>query len=268
MTAFSIKDFNVSYGKRQIIHSLSMDGFIPGQVVAVLGSNGCGKSSLLKALAGLVHSTGQFMLDGRDLATLPHAERAALIGYLPQNLPEELHLTVLESILAASSVSSAGLSADIGKAAAIEQVCSLLESLGIAHLGMHYLDQLSGGQRQLVGLAQTIIRQPRLLLLDEPLSALDMNYQFHVMELIRRETRARQLTSLIVLHDINVALRHCEQVMVIKQGHLLAYGEPHQVLTPELLAQAYGVQTRLEYCSRGLPFLLVDGLEQSSLATL
>ncbi|MDP1335093.1 ATP-binding cassette domain-containing protein, partial [Klebsiella pneumoniae] len=79
---------------------------------------------------------------------------------------------------------------------------------GIDHLAMSYLDQLSGGQKQLVGLAQSLILQPRLLLLDEPLSALDLNYQFHVMDRVRRETRRRNIVTLVVVHDINIALRH------------------------------------------------------------
>ncbi|MEJ1803511.1 ATP-binding cassette domain-containing protein, partial [Escherichia coli] len=84
---------------------------------------------------------------------------------------------------------------------------------GIASLALHYLDQLSGGQRQLVGLAQSLIRHPDLLLLDEPLSALDLNYQFHVMDVVRRETRRRNMVTVVVVHDINIALRHSEYVL-------------------------------------------------------
>ncbi|WP_163199305.1 ATP-binding cassette domain-containing protein, partial [Citrobacter freundii] len=91
-------------------------------------------------------------------------------------------------------------------------VIDLLEQLGISHLAMRYLDELSGGQKQLVGLAQSLIRRPSLLLLDEPLSALDLNYQFHVMELIARETKKRNMITVVVVHDINIALRHGEHV--------------------------------------------------------
>ncbi len=136
----------------------------------------------------------------------------------------------------------------------------LLKRLGIEHLSMHYLDQLSGGQKQLVGLAQALIRKPRLLLLDEPLSALDLNYQFHVMDLLAQETRESGLITLIVLHDLNVALRHSDHALLIQEGKLLGEGLPQQVITPPALARAYGVRARIEHCSQGIPQLLIDGL--------
>ena len=141
-----------------------------------------------------------------------------------------------------------------------EEVMALLRQLGIAHLAMSYLDQLSGGQKQLVGLAQSLIRQPRLLLLDEPLSALDLNYQFHVMDLVRRETRRRNIVTLVVVHDINIALRHADHVLMLKAGQLLGDGTPATVITPETLAAVYGVRGRIEPCSQGVRQVIIDGL--------
>ena len=93
-------------------------------------------------------------------------------------------------------------------------------------LALHYLDALSGGQKQLVGLAQALIRRPRVLLLDEPLSALDLNYQFHVMQLLRQETRQYGLISVIVLHDLNAALQHADRAVLIHQGRLAGPARP------------------------------------------
>ena len=132
--------------------------------------------------------------------------------------------------------------------------------LGIEHLALRYLDQLSGGQKQLVGLAQSLIRQPSLLLLDEPLSALDLNYQFHVMDLVRRETRKRNIITVVVVHDINIALRHGDNVLMLKDGQLIADGKPEEVITAESLAKVYGVKGRIERCSQGTPQILIDGL--------
>lgn len=125
---------------------------------------------------------------------------------------------------------------------------------------MSFLDQLSGGQKQLIGLAQSLIRQPDLLLLDEPLSALDLNYQFHVMDIVARETRLRNIVTLVVIHDINIALRHAEYATMLKNGALIASGRPDEVVTPANLATVYGVEGRVEYCSQGLPHVVVDGL--------
>lgn len=256
-----LQNLAVAYGKRQIIADLSVEGLAPGQVTALLGPNGSGKSTLLKALAGLARTThGRIVLDGHDLTSVSFATRARQVVYLPQSLPAAVHLRVFESVLVAANASemqSAREKLDVS------HVYALLERLGIAHLALRFLDQLSGGQKQLVGLAQALIRKPRLLLLDEPLSALDLNYQFHVMDLLGQETREHGLITVIVLHDINIALRHTDYALMIRDGNLIASGPPTAVVTPASLAQVYGVRGRIEQCSQGVSQVLIDGLQDA-----
>lgn len=250
----------LAYGKRVIVEDLSIQGLVPGTVTALLGPNGSGKSTLLKALAGLLPiARGRVQLDEQDLAQCTPAERARQLVYLPQSLPADVHLRVMESVLVAANASRVSESQ-----IDLTAILDLLDRLGIGGLAMHYLDQLSGGQKQLVGLAQALIRQPRLLLLDEPLSALDLNYQFHVMDLLRQVTRDQGLITLIVLHDLNIALRHSDQALLIQEGTLLAQGRPEAVITTDTLARAYGVQGRIEPCSRGTLQVLIDGLCEPS----
>lgn len=111
-----------------------------------------------------------------------------------------------------------------------------------------------------MGLAQSLIRHPDLLLLDEPLSALDLNYQFHVMDVVRRETRRRNMVTVVVVHDINIALRHSEHVLMLKDGKRVASGEPEKVITAESLAQVYNVRARVECCSQGRAQVVLDGV--------
>ncbi|WP_058913804.1 ABC transporter ATP-binding protein [Entomohabitans teleogrylli] len=255
MRGLQINHFTAGYPKRKVIADLSVPTLPRGKITVLLGPNGCGKSTLLRALAGLNQAHGELLLDGTDLMTLPFRQRAEKVVYLPQSLPQGVHLHVLESIVVAQRASGGRHSAE-GQA----QVMSLLEQLGISHLALNYLDQLSGGQKQLVGLAQSLIRRPSLLLLDEPLSALDLNYQFHVMDLVARETRARDIVTVVVVHDINIALRHAEHVLMLKEGRLVASGEPEAVITAGSLAEVYGVVGRIERCSRGTPQVLIDGL--------
>ncbi|WP_238914392.1 ABC transporter ATP-binding protein [Achromobacter insolitus] len=255
--ALSVQGLTAGYGRAEVLHALSIPDLPAGQVTALLGPNGSGKSTLLKALAGLVRvRAGSAPLDGRDLVRQSFGERARQVVYLPQGLPAAVHLRVFESVLVAAKAGD-------GPASPVDMqaIDRLLERLGIAHLALQYLDSLSGGQKQLVGLAQALIRHPRVLLLDEPLSALDLNYQFHVMRLLRQETREHGLISIIVLHDLNVALQHADRAVMIHDGRLHAAGLPADVITPASLAAVYGVQGRVEACSRGLRQVLIDGLE-------
>ncbi len=255
MDGLAIKGFHAGYPKRKIISNLNVPLLPRGKITVLLGPNGCGKSTLLRSIAGLNQAQGELWLNGTELLSQPFARRAEKVVYLPQSLPAGVHLHVLESIIVAQRASGAR-----GSATSEGEVMALLERLGIAHLALSYLDQLSGGQKQLVGLAQSLIRRPELLLLDEPLSALDLNYQFHVMDLVRRETSKRNIVTVVVVHDINIALRHGQHVLMLQNGGLIADGLPEEVITPESLAKVYGVRGRIERCSQGTPQVLIDGL--------
>ncbi|GKJ55615.1 iron ABC transporter ATP-binding protein [Klebsiella pneumoniae] len=227
LSGLSLSHFSAGYPRRKVIENLTVPHLPRGKITALLGPNGSGKSTLMRAMAGLGPCRGALGNDNR----LQHMQMHAAGGrHSPQRQ---------------------------------EEVMALLRQLGIAHLAMSYLDQLSGGQKQLVGLAQSLIRQPRLLLLDEPLSALDLNYQFHVMDLVRRETRRRNIVTLVVVHDINIALRHADHVLMLKAGQLLGDGTPAAVITPETLAAVYGVRGRIEPCSQGVRQVIIDGLVDS-----
>lgn len=250
-----IGDLHSGYRNKKIIAGLSTPLLPRGQITALLGPNGSGKSTLLRALADLNPAKGTLHLNGEDLMSLPSVTRAKKVVYLPQSLPQGVHLHALESVIVARRASGSASGHDVQK-----EAWEILNKLGVSHLAMSYLDQLSGGQKQLIGLAQSLIRQPDLLLLDEPLSALDLNYQFHVMDIVARETRRRNIVTVVVIHDINIALRHAEYALMLKNGALVASGVPGDVVTPANLATVYGVDGRVEYCSRGLPHVVVDGL--------
>lgn len=261
-----LEHIQVSYGRdKKVIRDLSTQHLLKhGEVTALLGPNGCGKSTLMKALAGLVRLTGRIYLDGKNIAQASFSERASQVVYMPQTLPPSVHLRVFESVLVADNASSLGGSG-LGalwqaRDDVLKRVHVLLEKLGIVHLAMFYLDELSGGQRQMVALAQALIRNPRLLLLDEPLSALDLNYQVHVMNLVRMFTQERQMVTLVVLHDINIALRDTDKALLLHPGQLYAQGSVRDVITPESLAQVYGVHARIESNVQGDAYVWVDGL--------
>ncbi|WP_066640018.1 ABC transporter ATP-binding protein [Bordetella sp. H567] len=254
-----IAGLRAGYGAREVIPGLTMAGLRPGRIAAVLGPNGSGKSTLLKAVAGLVPPRGgAIMLDGVDLARVAPRIRAQRVAYVPQDLPSAVHLRVLEAVLASGRAQASG-ARDTHRVTP-EMAQALLTRLDLGPLSLRYLDELSGGQRQLTGLALALIRRPRILLLDEPLSALDPRHQFQIMALLRRETVEQGLITVLVVHDINVALRHADRVIMLRDGALAADGAPAEAIAPATLEAVYGVRGRVEQCSLGLPYAIIDGI--------
>ncbi|MFJ1299027.1 ABC transporter ATP-binding protein [Pseudomonadota bacterium AL_CKDN230030165-1A_HGKHYDSX7] len=246
-SGLSLVDLHAGYGRREVLHGIDATGLAAGSVTALIGPNGSGKSTLLRAMAGLVPlSAGSVWLGDLRLDRLRPAERARHAMYMPQALPAGVHMTVLESVLAAGAAAGgAGASDGSDADGMLREAIALLGRLGIAGLANRTLAELSGGQRQMTGLAQALIRSPRLLLLDEPLSALDLNYQFHVMRLLARETRERGMVTVIVLHDLGMALNHTDHALLLQAGKLLARGAPQEVIVPARLREAYGVEARI-----------------------
>lgn len=252
--SLQIRALAVRRGGRSIIEGLDAAPFEPGSLTAVLGPNGAGKSTLIQALAGLLASQGRVELEGQNLSTLAPLQRSHQVGLLPQSLPEATGLVAYELLLGGVLASGAS------RAEAEQRIEEVLDRLDLRSLAMARLDTLSGGQRQMMALAQVLARRPRLMLLDEPTSALDLYWQLAVLEAVREDARRRGSIVLMALHDLDLALRHCDRVLVLASGAKLADGAPSQVLTPELLARVYGIDARVETCSHGMPRLLVDGL--------
>ncbi|QEA13054.1 ABC transporter ATP-binding protein [Comamonas flocculans] len=253
-----LQQISTGYARRPVLHDLSLERIAPGTLVALAGPNAVGKSTLLKAIAGLHPVQGRVLLDGIDLARLPPRERLRRVGYLPQALPQASSLVAYEAMLSSLHASRPGL----GRSQAEAAIEHTFATLGLKALALRPLNQLSGGQRQMIGLAQVLVRAPRLLLLDEPTSALDLRWQLLVLQAVHALVAQGQTLALMAVHDLNLALRFCQQVVVLGPGRpharMLAAGRPAGVLTPELLRAAYGVQARVERCSRGHPLVLAD----------
>lgn len=252
--SLTIQSMNVGYRNRPVISDICLPDIAPGSLVAVVGSNAVGKSTLLKSLAGLLKYTGNVNFDAQPMVAMTQSQRMKTIGYLPQTLPQATTLVAYELVYSACRAACPLLS----KSEVDERIETVFARLGIRDFALRKMQEMSGGQRQMVGLAQVLVRQPQLLLLDEPTSALDLHWQLNVLQAIKEETSVRQAIAFVASHDLNLSLRFCDQVLILARGGVLAMGQPEQALTPERLQTAYGVQGRVERCSKGYPIVLAD----------
>ncbi len=252
----NIRGLSAGYRGRPVIRNLDLGPIQAGRVTALVGPNAAGKSTLLRALAGLIKATGSVHLGPDELIGMSGAQRAAKVTFMPQALPQGIALTVLESVIA-SFKASRGHEFEPSAADASHLAVAALDRLGIADLALEVLDRLSGGQRQLVGLAQAIVREPRLLLLDEPTSALDLRHQVTVMKLVRDLTAEGRIV-IVVMHDLGLAARWSDAIVVLHDGKVVAHDTPPHALTSELLAHVYGVAARIERSSLGHVHIAVD----------
>lgn len=209
----------------------------PGTFTAILGQNGCGKSTLLSLMtAARTPDAGEVLLDGVPVAKVDRRERARKIAFVSQHSHAN-RLTVFDSVLLGRRpfMDSAPTADD----RAI--VATVLEELGLADYALRYLDELSGGEYQIVVLARAFVQQTDTLLLDEPTNNLDPSNQQEVMRLVRSEVERRNIGAAAVMHDMNLALRHCDRFLFIKDGLVDAFGGA-DIVTPKQIDRIYGMK--------------------------
>ncbi len=253
--SLSIRDLSAGYGGRLVIDRLTLPDIGEGRFVALVGPNAAGKTTLLRALSGLLPATGQMNLAEKDVLKATAAERSRCLAYMPQVFPGRVGLSVLECVIAVLRASPFDDAAS--RHESIARALSVLDRLGIADLALRPFDQLSGGQRQLASLAQALVKEPQLLLLDEPTSALDLRHQVDVMKAIRGCT-ARGIVAIAVLHDLAVAARWADDIFVLDNGKLHSSGTPAEVITADMLAGVYGVKASVDRAAGGAIRITVD----------
>lgn len=251
------KGIHAGYPGKAVLADLDLPPLESGKVIVLTGPNAAGKSTLLRVIAGLIKaSSGSITYEGKELLGISPKQRAEYISFMPQSVPTDINLSVIEAVISAlkaSPIDAAGTE----NQPLYQKALRVLERIGIAHLALDSLSQLSGGQRQMASLARTVVREPKILLLDEPTSALDLRHQVKVMKLARSFAADGRVV-IIVLHDLNLALRWADEVCVLQKGKIVGYGKPTDAITSSTIANVYGVHIRVEHCSRGLPHLIVD----------
>ena len=242
-----LRSVTKTYGSHRALDAIDLD-ISPGEFVALLGPSGCGKTTALRSLSGLeTIDSGSIVIDGVDVARVPTNKRD--LGMVFQSYSLFPHLTVLENVEFGLRMRRVAAGARVSRAA------ESLDMVGLAHLGERFAHQLSGGQQQRVALARALVTRPRVLLLDEPLSALDAKVRVQLRDQIRIIQTELGITTLFVTHDQEEALAVADRVAVMKDGRIEQIGTPEQLYTTPaspFVANFVGLSNRV-------PAELVDG---------
>lgn len=210
-----------------------------GDFVGVVGPNGSGKSTLLRAVSRVLKiSEGTVKLGGKAIDSFSKREIARHVGVVPQNGSVAFPFKVSEVVMMGRSPHLGRFSSEGPRDHSV--VRRAMERTGTLHLAGRFLDELSSGERQRVILARALAQEPKLLLLDEPTSHLDINYQVGIMDLIKSLNRAEGITVIVVIHDLNLASQYCDSLIMLKDGKVFAAGTPEEVLTEANVEAVYG----------------------------
>ena len=245
----SVEDLRFSYGDHLVLDGVSFK-VNEGEVISILGSNGAGKTTLLKSMCNIHRpQEGKIVVDGKDILSLSRNDLAKNVGFVPQTAPAS-RMTVFDSVL-------------IGRRPHIELnageydiniVAEVIDSLGLSHLSLRYLDEISGGELQKVHIARAIVQEPKVFILDEPTSSLDLSNQHMTMHMIEDAVRSRNMCTVMTMHDINLAIHYSDRFLFLANGKAIAYGGV-DVIDEALIKEVYGIDSEI-IDHRGIPLVV------------
>ena len=225
-----------------------------GRLVGLIGPNGCGKTTLMRCI-NKMHSisSGEVIIDGESIKTKSVSEIAKAVSNVPAELRGSFGLTVYETIMLGRYPHLKNLWWETENDET--EVKEALKKFGVEHLQDRQLNMLSSGERQRVLIAKAYVQQPRLMLVDEPTSHLDMKYKLEVMEYLSAMVK-KDMTIIVAEHDISLMARYCEECIIMKHGEIFATGDPKEVITEDLIQEVYEVSASVGFDRDGELFVL------------
>jgi iron complex transport system ATP-binding protein len=249
VTFFTVDSISFSYRSKKVLDGVSFT-VEKDDVVSVLGPNGVGKTTLIKCISKvLTPQAGAVFIDSVNLHQMNKKDIAKNIGYVAQK-SETSKTTVFDSVLLGRKPH---FEWDVTEKD-VRLTGRVLHLLGLDELALKYVDEISGGEYQLVQIARVLVQQPRVVLLDEPTSSLDLSNQHMIMHLIRNIVKKNHMAAIMIIHDLNLAIRHSDKFILMKQGRVYAVGD-HEVITPENIKAVYNIDAYVESV-RGIPVVI------------
>ncbi len=251
--SLEISDICVAFGEKIILDGLTIPAIEPGEVVSMIGRNGAGKSTLLRQMTKLLKKHPIKVLYAKEPLKLDN------IGYLPQDHRITASITVLELLITTLNIDSNSL---FVKEDSAQKSLDVLTEIDILPLANKLCTELSGGESQMVGLAQAVINKPKVLILDEPTAALDMKNQLKLLDYVKAFSKKHHACVLMVLHDLNLAIQYSDKVAALHNGKLLAFDEPVTLVTTELIKKIFQVKSQVVKVD-DMPVVVVQSSQQS-----
>jgi iron complex transport system ATP-binding protein len=251
-----LKSVTFAYVKEPVIREISIS--VPsGEMLGIIGPNSSGKSTLLRLMAGILRPrSGEVMIDNCDIAALSRREAARLVSFVPQETPASFPFSAFEIVLMGRTPHLPLFAFEREDDFRIAR--EALEATDTFELRERFLDELSGGERQLVIIARALAQAAPLMLFDEPTTFLDVRHQVQILEIITRLNREQGRTIVVVSHDLNLASIYCDRLVLLDKGRVAADGTPDEVLSSEILQETYGVKMTVSKGPDGRPFVVPE----------
>ncbi|MGN0137249.1 MAG: ABC transporter ATP-binding protein [Candidatus Methanomethylophilaceae archaeon] len=248
----TISGLEFGYSSSPVLKDVNLEVNGP-QLISIIGPNGVGKSTLIHCINKILSPTkGVVMIDGEDVSGISIKEMAKKVGYVPYATSDAFPLSVVDTVLMGRHPHSGWKSLDHD----LDVVYSTLKLINIEHLAMRSFDELSAGQHQKVMLARGLVQEPEVLLLDEPTSNLDIKHQMEVTRILRNLSQEKGILIIMISHDLNIAAKYSDNMVMLSNGSIYAVGTPKEVLTKENIKAVYGVDSEIIE-SHGRPHIIM-----------